>query len=256
MAGFEAIDGNLRATLAVFGRARPDGERCELAGVAVASSAVQFSMFNSAALTAPVASARELDLRIQTAGEFFGQRRLGWSFWVCQGWIGTGVRGVVADLFYRRGLHLVTEMPGMEAEALPPPARPLPRLEFRRVVDAGTRGDFSYIMSTAFGLPPPVARDIYESESTWSAGLTGWVGYAADVAVTTAATFASASAVGVYAVGTPPPHRHKGYAEAVMRHALGQARAGRSVLESSEAGLLLYYALGYRSVTRYAVFAT
>jgi hypothetical protein len=41
-----------------------------------------------------------------------------------------------------------------------------------------------------------------------------------------------------------------------MRHALGQARAGRSVLESSEAGLLLYYALGYRSVTRYAVFAT
>jgi GNAT superfamily N-acetyltransferase len=255
MAGFEAIDENLRATLAVFGRAKPAGEWCALAGVAVTSSAVQFSMFNSAVLTAPVASARELDRRIAVAAEFFGQRRLSWSFWTCQGWIAPGVRGVVADVFYRRGLHLVTEMPGMEAEELRPPVRDLPYLELRRVEDTATRSDFSYVMSSAFGLPPPVARDIYESEGTWRAGLTGWVGYAAGVAVSTTATLTTDAAIGVYAVGTPPAHRRRGYAQAVMRHALRQAPARTSVLESSEAGLLLYRALGYRTVTRYAVFA-
>jgi predicted acetyltransferase len=75
--------------------------------------------------------------------------------------------------------------------------------------------------------------------------------------VTSAATLSTDAAVGVYAVGTPPTHRRKGFAEAIVRQALAEAAgAGRSVLESSEAGLLLYRRLGYRTVTRYAVFAT
>ena len=72
-----------------------------------------------------------------------------------------------------------------------------------------------------------------------------------------AATLATGSAVGVYAVGTPPAHRRQGFAEALLRHVLAEAGGARpSVLESSEAGLLLYRRLGYRTVTRYAVFAT
>ncbi len=260
MAGFEAIEENLHATLAAFGRAKPEGETRELEGVAVTSSAVGYSMFNSAVLTAPVSTAREFERRIATAAAFFRARGLGWSFWVCQGWMDGKVRGVVADVAWRLGLHLVAEMPGMEAEGLAPPVRPLPRLECRRVCDAATRADFSYIMVAAFGLPPPVAREIYEPEGVWSGGLTGWVGYCRDVAVTSAATLAAGATVGVYAVGTPPAHRRKGYAETVMRHALEKAHAagaaGPSVLESSEAGLLLYRALGYGTVTRYAVFAT
>jgi len=256
MAGFEAIEENLHATLAAFGRAKPWGETRELAGVAVTSSAVQYSMFNSAVLAAPVSSPRELERRIETAAGFFAASGLGWSFWVCQGWIESGVRSIVADVFYRCGLHEVAELPGMEAEGLAPPARALPALEYRRVSDAATRADFSYIMTVAFGLPPAVAREIYESEGTWSGGLTGWLGYCGNVAVTSAATLATGAAVGVYAVGTPPAHRRRGYAEAIMRHALAQAGgAGPSVLESSEAGLLLYRRLGYRTVTRYAVFA-
>ena len=257
MSGFEPLEENLRAMLAAFGRARPSGETCELAGVAVASSAVQYSMFNSAVLTAPVARPRELAERIETAAGFFEKRGLPWSFWVCQGWIEKAVRGVVADLFYGRGLHLVAELPGMHAETLAPPARPLPELEYRRVSDARTRADFTYVMIAAFGLPPPVARAIYESEGTWSGGFTGWVGYRGGVAATTAATLARPSAVGIYAVGTPPAHRRRGYAEAVMRHALAQAGAETpSLLEASESGLLLYRRLGYRTVTRYAVFAS
>ncbi|HXN45384.1 MAG TPA: hypothetical protein VN893_02010 [Bryobacteraceae bacterium] len=257
MPGFDAIEDNLHATLAAFASAKPSGEMRALAGVSVASSGVQYSMFNSAVLTAPVASPRELRQRIETAAGFFETRGLAWSFWVCQGWLESGVRGVVADIFYRCGLHEVAELPGMEAQRLEPAARPLPSLEFRRVCNAATRADFSAIMTVAFGLPPQVAREIYEPAGTWDAGLTGWLGYSGNVAVTSAATFATGSAVGIYAVGTPVVHRRRGFAEAVVRHAVAEAGADRlSVLESSEAGLLLYRRLGYRTVTRYAVFAT
>ena len=257
MPGFEAIEENLHATLAAFGGAKPSGESRPLAGVAVASSGVQYSMFNSAVLTAPVASPRELRQRIETAAGFFEARWLGWSFWGCQGWLEGGVRGGVADIFDRCGLHEVAELPGMEARGLAPAARALPRLEYRRVCDAATRADFSAIMTIAFGLPPAVASEIYESEGTWDGGLTGWLGYSGDVAVTSAATFETGSAVGVYAVGTPPEQRRRGFAEAIVRHAVAEAGPDRpSVLESSEAGLLLYRRLGYRTVTRYAVFAT
>ncbi len=259
MAGFEAIEENLRATLAVFGLAKPAGETRELAGVAVTSSAIEYSMFNSAVLTAPVATARELERRIETAASFFSAHGLGWSFWICQGWISGGARGFVAEVCYRCGLHEVAELPGMEVDELGPATRSLPQLEYRRVCDASTRADFAYIMTTAFGIPPLVAREIYESERTWHSGFTGWVGYSGNVPVTTAATFTTEAAIGVYAVGTPPAHRRRGYAEAVMRHAVGAARAaggnGRSVLESSEAGLMLYRGMGYKAVTRYAVFA-
>jgi GNAT superfamily N-acetyltransferase len=257
MPGFDAIERNLHATLAAFAAAKPSGETRELAGVAVASSAVRYSMFNSAVLTAAVASPRELRQRIETAADFFAAQRLGWSFWLCQGWLESGVRGVVADIFDRCGLHEVAELPGMEAHELAPPARALPPLEFRRVCDATTRADFSAIMTVAFGLPPVVACEIYESEGTWGGGLTGWLGYSGDVAVTSAATLETDSAVGIYAVGTPPSHRRRGFAEAIVRHAVAEAGGERpSVLESSEAGLLLYRRLGYRTVTRYAVFAT
>jgi GNAT superfamily N-acetyltransferase len=260
MAGFEALEENLHATLAAFGRAKPAGETCELEGVAVTSAAVQYAMFNSAVLTAPVLSARDLDRRIRTAADYFSALGLGWSLWICQGWIEAKARGVVADVCYRAGLHEVAEMPGMEAEALAPAARALPKLEYRRVRDAATRADFSHVMTAAFGIPPEVAREIYAAEGAWSAGLTGWLGMYGDVAVTSAATLTTESAVGLYAVGTPPAHRRKGYAEAAMRHALEEARAAggaeRSVLESSEAGLMLYRGMGYRAVTRYAVFAT
>lgn len=75
----------------------------------------------------------------------------------------------------------------------------------------------------------------------------------------TAAMLIAGGVIGVYAVGTLPQHQRKGCGEAVMRHALEQAHAEsgleRSVLQASAAGFHLYQRMGYRTVTRYAVFA-
>ncbi|MGE5646879.1 MAG: hypothetical protein ACM336_13920 [Acidobacteriota bacterium] len=256
MAVFRAMEENLRVTLANFSRAN-SGEARELAGVAVASSGVEFPMFNSAVLTAPVSTPAELDARIRTAGRFFAARNLPWSFWVCQDWIDAGLRGSVQIVFDRSRLRLVIELPGMAAARIEPPVRRLPALTIRRVSTLDTRADFNHIMSVAFGIPIHVASTIYEAEPTWSGGFTGYVAYFEDLPVSSAATVMTGSTLGVYAVGTLPYCQHRGYAEAAIRHALDQAGAAAcTVLQSSESGFSLYSRMGFKTVTRYAVFAT
>lgn len=254
-----AIEENLRATLAMFARAKSTGETRAWPGVAVCCSAVEFSMFNATVLTSAVQSVAELDERIGIATAYYASRQLPWSFWVCEGWLGRSVRGKVGDAFYHHRLHLVVDLPGMTANFIAPPTRTLPALEYRRVGDAQTRSAFSHIMSMSFGIPSAISRQIYEAEGTWRGGFTGWIGYLDGAAVTTTATLVAGGVIGVYAVGTLPSRQRSGYGEAVMRHALEQARAEsgleRSVLESSDAGFRLYERMGYRTITRYAVFA-
>jgi ribosomal protein S18 acetylase RimI-like enzyme len=255
----EAMEENLREMLGAFGRAKAAGDTRALPGLAVCSSALQFAMFNGAVLTAPVEGASELHERIQTAAAYYASRGLPWSIWLCQGWLDRDLRPRAAEAFYRHGLHLVVELPGMEAESIAAPVRPRPELEFRRVRDFGTRAAFNHIMSIAFGIPFDLSLQIYGSEKTWGGGLAGWVAYREGTAVATAATLIAAGVVGVYAVGTLPQYQRQGCGEAVMRHALEHAHAEsglqRSVLQSSAAGFHLYERMGYRTVTRYAIFA-
>jgi GNAT superfamily N-acetyltransferase len=256
---FEGMEENLRATLAMFTRAKPNGETRAYPGLAVAFSGVHFSMFNSAVLTSEVGSAAELDRRIKIAATHFAARHAPWSFWVCENWLDRATQSRMQDVFFKNGLHTVVSLPGMEAVRVGAPSRLLPEMEFRRVKDDATRSGFNHIMSMAFGMPHSIAREVYEAENTWRGEFRGYLGYADGLAVASSATVVTAGVVGVYAVGTLPGHQHKGYAEAVMRYALTDARRRTGVehttLQSSEAGFRLYERMGYRTIARYAVFA-
>jgi GNAT superfamily N-acetyltransferase len=114
-------------------------------------------------------------------------------------------------------------------------------------------------MSEAFGVPAYAARAIYEVESTWHGPLAGYVGVVDGALVTCAAMVVEAGAIGVYAVGTLPAWQRRGYAEAIMRQALAETRARcgamPTLLQSSAAGYRMYERMGYRTATRYLVFA-
>ena len=115
-------------------------------------------------------------------------------------------------------------------------------------------------MSVAFKIPFAVAVEIYGGQNIWQTGFTGYVGYLDGNPVSTTAIMIAAGVIGIYAVGTLPGHQRRGYAEAIMRHAVEQARKTsgieRTVLQSSQAGLPLYVKLGYRSVTEFQVFVS
>ena len=259
-AGIAAIDRNLRLSFGVLASDRPSADVRETAGVAIASAGCAFQMFNAAFFAGAVDSQRELERRLTAAEVHFQARGLSWSFWACEGLLEPPVRDRAARFFQRRGLQRAAELPAMIAGALRPPRRPAPPLQIRRVASPSERLAFCDIGSTCFHVPIAWFREIFLWDTVWRSALAGYVGYLAGEPVATAATFCDRETVGVYNVGTLPSQRGKGIAEALVRHALEEARREtgltQTILQSTEQGFRLYEAMGYRAVTKVSVYAS
>jgi ribosomal protein S18 acetylase RimI-like enzyme len=248
----------LRESFRAIAASRPAGENRELQGVSIAAAGVAFQMFNAAFLSAPVLSENELALRTALASVHFGARGLEWAFWVCEDWMDPRARRRSRQVLERNGLRFSVELPGMVAERIAPPVKPLPALEVRRVAGPATVSAFCGIGSTCFHVPIAWFSEVFDSAGVWKR-FAAYVGYVNGEPVATAATLLGGGAVGVYNVATLPDHRRHGYGEAVMRHALEQARREHgiecSTLQSTPAGYGIYQRMGYRTVTKVAVYA-
>ena len=256
---FQTIETNLRDSFRILATGRAAGEVREIAGVSIASAGVTFQMFNAAFLSARVATDRDMDQRVAVASTHFAARGLGWAYWICDGWLADGVRRHTRRVMERRGLHLSADLPGMIAERILPPVRNLPPLEIRRVGDGPTCDAFCAIGAVCFNVPLAWFREVFDNHAVWDS-FAGYVGYANGEPVSTTATVISAGAIGIYNVATLPAHQRRGYGEAVMRHALEEARREhgieRTILQSTPQGLPIYERMGYRTVTRVAVFSS
>jgi ribosomal protein S18 acetylase RimI-like enzyme len=256
---FEHVAENLRESFRAVAGSRQAGEVRELAGVSIASAGAAFQMFNAAFLSEPVHGEDELARRILLASLHFDARGLEWACWACHGWLDSRARRRSREIFSRHGLRHSTDLPGMVAENMEPPFRPLPVLDIRPVGDQRTRDAFCAIGSVCFHVPIVWFRQVFDSDTVWQR-FAGYVAYLDGAPVATTATVVGGGVVGVYNVGTLPDLRGRGYAEAVMRHALSEARRRhgieRSVLQSTPAGLRLYERMGYRAVTSIAVYSS
>jgi len=256
---FENVAENLRESFRLVAASRKAGEVRELPGVSIASAGATFQMFNTAFLSSPVASEAELERRILLGMMHFGARGLEWAYWLCEGWMAPQVRHRARQVFERQGLRHSVDLPGMVAEHVAPPVKPLPRLEVRRVGDAATREAFCAIGSVCFHVPPAWFHEVFDGGSVWER-FAGYVGYVDGEPVSTTAAVVGGGTVGIYNVATLPERQRRGYGEAVMRHALADARAlhgiERSILQSTPAGYRLYERMGYRTVTQVAVYAS
>jgi len=252
------VAGNLRESFRAIAASRGPGEIRELAGVSIASAGVTFQMFNAAFLSAPVLSEAELAQRILLASLHFGARGIEWAYWVGEDWLEGKARSRSRQIFERHGLRHSVELPGMLTERVAPPVKPLPRIEVRRVRDAATREAFWGIGSACFHVPFVWFQEVFDAESVWER-FAGYVGFVDGEPVSTSATVLGCDAIGVYNVATLPDRQRFGYGEAVMRYALEDARREhgieRSILQSTPAGYKLYERMGYRTVTRVAVYA-
>ena len=255
---FEAVAGNLRESFRVIAASRTAGENRELPGVSIAAAGVAFQMFNAAFLSTPVLSETELAQRIALASVHFGARGLEWAFWACDDWMEPRARRRSRQVFERNGLRFSVELPGMAAERIAPPLKPLPALEIRRVACEATSAAFCGIGSTCFHVPFAWFSQVFDGPEVWKR-FSAYVGYVNGEPVATAATVLGGGAVGVYNVATLPDCRRRGYGEAVVRHALEGARREhgieRTILQSTPAGYGIYERMGYRTVTKVAVYA-
>ena len=256
---YSNVANNLRESFRVLAGGREAGEVRELKGVSIASAGVTFQMFNAAFLSKPVASDAELEQRILMASLHFQARDLEWAYWICDDWIEARTRSRSRRILAKHGLRHSVDLPGMVAEQLQPPVRPLPRIEVRRVCDTQTQEAFCEVGSICFNVPLSWFREVFETDTVWDR-FAGYVGYVGDEAVSTAAVVIEGGSAGVYNVATIPDRQRQGYGETVMRHALDVARqehgVERTVLQSTKAGYALYERMGYRTVTNIAVYST
>ena len=256
---FENVADNLRESFRVVAAGRGGGEVRELPGVSVAAAGVTFQMFNAAFLSAPVHNDSELQQRILLSMSHFNVRGLEWAYWVCEDWMDPKTRKKSRQIFERHGLRHSVDLPGMVAERIAPPVKPLPVLQVRRVGDTATRDAFCAIGSTCFHVPILWFREVFDNHLVWQQ-FAAYVGYHNEEPVATAAVVIGGGAMGVYNVATVPDQQRRGYGEAVMRHALAEAQREhgleRSILQSTPAGYKLYQRMGYRQITRVSVYAS
>jgi ribosomal protein S18 acetylase RimI-like enzyme len=256
---FESVAANLRESFRVVAVHRGAGELQEMDGVSIASAGVVFQMFNAAFLSAPVVSEGQMDLRAAQAAVHFAARGQRWAYWICHGWLDDRTRRRLPSILRKRNLFQAVELPGMLAEEVSPPARPLPKMEVRRVCDGPVKDAFCAIGSTCFNVPLAWFCEVFDSQGVWD-DFAAYVGYVDGEPVSTAATVIGGGVVGVYNVATMPGRRRGGYGEAVMRHALDEAHRehglSRTILQSTPQGFELYRRMGYRTVTSVAVFCS
>ena len=259
MADFEYVANNLRESFRVIASSRAGGELHELDGVSIASAGVTFQMFNAAFLAGPVGSEADMKQRIILPNSFFNAHGLEWAYWVCLDFLDAQSRKRHRRLFEARGLRLSTELPGMIADRLLPPVNPLPHLEIRRVRDRASANAFCEIGSVCFHVPLAWFHEVFDNDVVWQR-FASYVGYFEGEPVATAATVFGGGVIGVYNVATLPALQRRGFGEALMRHALAEAHREhgmeRLVLQSTPAGLRLYERMGFRTVTRVAVYSS
>jgi hypothetical protein len=85
------VEANLRESMRAYSVVTPAGESREYPGVVIASSGLDFSVFNSLMLTAHVETDAELERRLTAGAVHFGARGIGWTAWLCDDLIAPAV---------------------------------------------------------------------------------------------------------------------------------------------------------------------
>ncbi len=209
---------------------------------------------NGTYLTSPVSSEAELRARIVSACEHALPHKLPWALYLYEpylaGMTGEQVASVAAEFGLAR-LMGVQVMTG-DAQRLKPPVHPLPEeLQFQRIASREQSWTAFDINLRSYGMPVFMADSVLETHAYFSDPQRefGFLALSGGVPVSTATVIELDGWLYVALVATDPGHRRKGYAEAVMRHALtvaaSELRLSRTALDASLMGAPLYTQMGY-----------
>ena len=233
----------------------PGGEYRELPGLVTVWGNVTLPFCNAVLLSTPLKDRSDLERRVEVLQTFLAKKSRSPMFLVCQDWLPHDVRPVADEIIGRAGLMPAIPLFGMVAEGISPPDRRLSRLRYREVCDQETRNLISDINSAAYGFAFEYGREAFASAAAWQNENYAYLGCVDGEAVTTSAVGVLGRRLYVGFVATLPARQRRGYAEAVMRHALTQAQKAtglqRSLLHATKEGHPVYLRLGFRETARF-----
>lgn len=249
----------LEAAFGYFPRLVPEGQWGEIGrGIGVTWCGAPMAFLNQFFLTCPVNQRPDLETRISRVFDFAEGRPQPWMLVLCREWLSKELLEDVSALVAPKGLALSMELAGMVADDVTPSGRVTPELEFRRVQDRSTRFALADINSESYGIPLELGRCMADEVFWKSPEMFGYVAYLGNRPVAVAGAYPVKGCRYVAFVATVPDQRRKGYAEAVMRHALEECRRAtgltRTTLHATEAGRPVYEKMGYRTAGHFLVF--
>ncbi len=241
-------------TWEMFADRLPNGTFERSDGVVAALGNVPLPFLNLCLHDSPVSDLDDMRRRVSVAMDRTSRCPHPWLFGVCLNWVPEGWEKVAAEF----GLVPSVPLAGMAAEALKPPRRPLPELEYRRVENDTTARHIAEINQHAYGMPDGMMECLCNLH-IWKEDTHGYVGYLDGNPVTCSATFPVGGTIYVGFVATMPGTHRKGLAEAVMRHSIEQGGKAmgitRTTLHGTDAGHNLYQAMGYETTARFSLLA-
>lgn len=256
----EAQARNLAATMSCFAHGIDAARVVHAPGLVIVEVGAHFPMFNCALFDRPVENECEALRRLEVASEHFDAGELGWSFWVCEGWLPQSARRTFFSRLRAYGLERASVSPALLATSLRPPTRALPQLVIRPVGDETSRQSFCHIMRSAFEGPHRQLSAIYGAAAFWTGRFRGFIGSLDGLDVCAGATVTANDAIGIYALGTLAPFMRRGCAEAIIRNMSRQAWEEAPdvplVLQSTPMSDRLYRRMGFQSSTTFALYST
>lgn len=113
------------------------------------------------------------------------------------------------------------------------------------------------VSSAGFGAPASVFEPIYTPGVLFADGISCYLARSESRVVSTGVAVEQDGMVGIFNVATPPEHRRRGFATALVAHAVRAAfdrGASLAFLQSSPMGSSVYRRLGFATVERYRLY--
>lgn len=249
---------NLVTTMECFTIAQPSASVTRLSGITIIDAGPENPSFNSVLLNEPIDNEQTFENCIHAASQYFQLRLTAWSFWVCEGLLSNTVRKKMDSIFARHHMQLHANTSGLYTDSLKPSSRTLPELKIRRVSDAESKISFCHLMVTSFDSPAEQLTRVYSADPVWQTPFQGYIGSIDGHDVVAGAIVIANGVAGIYAVGTLPSFRRRGFAEALMRQALDDTFRNTGplpiVLQATPVALNLYRKMGFRSLTNFSLY--
>ena len=233
----------------------PQADRVDQPGLAISWADISFPFYNSLFLSEEISDVKLLQNRIGKAAAYMRAHSNGGWFVICLDKLSGTAKENLGEILAKEKLNPAIPMTGMAGDILPFEAPGHPALRFVRITDDQTIKDFVELNCVGYNLPVELGHSVIGEHSLWHEHAYGFVAYEGHTPVSTATAIVNEGCLFLFLVATAPEARRKGYAEAVVRHALETAHAAtgikRTVLHASEDGYPVYRKIGYHTTAKF-----
>jgi GNAT superfamily N-acetyltransferase len=235
--------------------ASPGYQHNSVGGVEYVFSGLPIAFFNVAIVTGRGVTAEALADAGRRACAWAAPHHTPWMFIVTHEGLDAGVDATKS--LDTAGLAPMMPLTGMLAREVAPPAS-LPRgLQIEVPQDDDRCAEVLNVNALAYGMDLEAGQSLMAKRSYWTNHV-AVLGSVDGKAVCSTAVLMVDGYRYVALVATDPAYQRRGYAEAVMRHALQVAEDVHgphpTVLHATEAGRPVYERMGYETIARHTVF--